>query len=212
MFFFRHTPEFEFILYHFQVQENNSDSLSLGQVVANDKDSGKFGEVTYSLVGDLIHTYFKVNQYSGDISLRHPLDREVKDFFMVPAMAQDRGGRTTFTSIYVVVEDVNDHSPEFTAASTSEDDLPKISISVTSTDYCTLLSQVILLLYPRWRVMAPKSSPSQPLILTKTRTLRLRTRSCPIVQLPSRRSRSIHRLELSLLHEISPSTVSNQHG
>lgn len=113
----RHTPEFESILYHFTIPENSTEIVHLGQIVAEDEDVGEFGKVTYSLIGDLIHLYFRINQYSGDIySLRKPLDREVKDFFMIPAMAQDSGGRTTFTSVYVVVEDVNDHQPEFTAS------------------------------------------------------------------------------------------------
>lgn len=34
---------------------------------------------------------------------------------MLPVMAQDSGGRTSVTSVYVTVEDINDHTPEFTA-------------------------------------------------------------------------------------------------
>jgi len=35
---------------------------------------------------------------------------------MLPVMAQDAGGKTEFTSVYVVVDDVNDNSPQFVAS------------------------------------------------------------------------------------------------
>ena len=53
--------------------------------------------------------------FIGDITLKHKLDRETRDFYMLPVMAQDAGGRTKVTSVYVVVEDINDHAPEFIA-------------------------------------------------------------------------------------------------
>lgn len=54
--------------------------------------------------------------FPGDISLKFIPDREQRDFFMLPVMAQDAGGKTEFTSVYVVVDDVNDNSPQFVAS------------------------------------------------------------------------------------------------
>ena len=55
----------------------------------------------------------------GDFILRQTLDRERRDFFMIPVMAQDTGGRTKFTTVYVTVLDINDNAPQFFASSMS---------------------------------------------------------------------------------------------
>jgi len=52
---------------------------------------------------------------TGEITLHRELDRETLDFFTITTMAQDGGGRTTFTSVYVTVTDINDNAPEFKA-------------------------------------------------------------------------------------------------
>lgn len=56
---------FESILYDFEVYENSSEVLYLGQVVATDKDPGRYGEVTYSLIGDSVHHNFRINARTG---------------------------------------------------------------------------------------------------------------------------------------------------
>ena len=38
---------------------------------------------------------------------------------MIPVMAQDTGGRTKFTTVYVTVLDINDNAPQFYASSMS---------------------------------------------------------------------------------------------
>ena len=55
----------------------------------------------------------------GDFILRQTLDRERRDFYMIPVMAQDTGGRTKFTTVYVTVLDINDNAPQFYATSMS---------------------------------------------------------------------------------------------
>lgn len=72
----------------------------------------------------------------GDVILRQSLDRERKDFYMIPVMAQDKGGRTSFTSVYVNVKDVNDNAPQFYATSMCPQDLNVIETSQSLCKLC----------------------------------------------------------------------------
>lgn len=72
----RHSPEFDSILYTFQVLENSEKGRVLGQVKANDEDKGQYGEITYSLVGDWVQDHFKIDQATGVlVSINQPLLR-----------------------------------------------------------------------------------------------------------------------------------------
>eukprot|EP00794_Sanderia_malayensis_P015994 gene15994-17605_t len=98
------------------------EDLSVGSIVykvtATDKDSGEFGVVTYSIVGNLTHPYFSINSTTGAITLDSALDREREDGYVIIVRARD----SIFSSVAAVVvnvTDVNDNQPRFNPASYS---------------------------------------------------------------------------------------------
>ena len=61
----RHTPEFDSILYNIRVLENATVGTTLGTVLAEDEDVGRYGQVTYSLIGDQMMQTFRVQPDTG---------------------------------------------------------------------------------------------------------------------------------------------------
>ena len=62
---YRHTPDFETILYNFRIHENATVGTTLGTVYAEDKDVGRYGQVTYSLIGDQMKQVFRIQPDTG---------------------------------------------------------------------------------------------------------------------------------------------------
>ncbi len=109
-----HAPEFGDSCYSLYVPEN-SDLSVIHTVVATDADTGPNGEITYSITGGNTANRFSIDLHTGQLSSR-PLDREVKDRYMLIITAQDRGtpSRQGFCNITVTVWDENDNDPRFT--------------------------------------------------------------------------------------------------
>lgn len=62
-----HTPEFEKILYSFIVPENLTVGSVIGSVRATDEEEGRFGDITYSLIGDSVHRFFRIHKETGEL-------------------------------------------------------------------------------------------------------------------------------------------------
>lgn len=111
------TPEFEHKTYSRTVAEDVASSASILEVKANDKDSGRNGQVTYSLKNPGgINSAFEVDSYSGQIFLRNSrLDRETSSRYELIVTAEDDGTpkRSSDTRVIITVSDVNDNSPRF---------------------------------------------------------------------------------------------------
>ena len=109
-----HAPEFGDSCYSLYVPEN-SDLSIIHTVVATDADAGPNGEITYSITGGNAGNKFSIDLHTGQLSSR-PLDREVKDRYLLIITAQDRGtpSRQGFCNITVTVHDENDNDPRFT--------------------------------------------------------------------------------------------------
>ena len=111
------TPEFEQKTYLRRVSEDISSSASILEVKAIDRDSGRNGQVTYSLKNPGgINSAFEVDSYSGQIFLRNTrLDRETASRYELVVTAEDNGTpkRSSDTKVIITVSDINDNSPIF---------------------------------------------------------------------------------------------------
>ncbi|XP_066515899.1 protocadherin Fat 1a isoform X2 [Hoplias malabaricus] len=137
-------PLFESDPYVAVVAENLPGGTSVIQVKATDLDSSTNGQVVYSLdpVQDLpeITELFAINSETGWVTTLKELDREERDRYNVAVQASDRGDKVQLTAhakVDVMVADVNDNPPRFTAeiykGTVSEDDPPGGVIAILST-------------------------------------------------------------------------------
>ncbi|KAK1792515.1 hypothetical protein P4O66_012453, partial [Electrophorus voltai] len=137
-------PLFESDPYKAVVAENLPGGTSVIQVKATDLDSGTNGLVVYSLdpiqqsadIGEL----FAIHSETGWVMTLRELDRELKSKYTIAVLATDRGDKiqlTASTKVDVMVADVNDNPPRFTAeiykGTVSEDDPPGGVIAILST-------------------------------------------------------------------------------
>ncbi|XP_063075464.1 protocadherin Fat 1a isoform X1 [Engraulis encrasicolus] len=150
-------PLFEANPYEAVVVENLPSGTSVIQVKATDLDSGSNGQVVYSLdptqESEDITELFAVNSETGWVTTLTELDRERKSKYNVAILATDRGDKVQLvarTNVEVMVADVNDNPPRFTAeiykGTVSEDDPPPSGViailSTTDADAEAINKQV----------------------------------------------------------------------
>ncbi|CAH1187899.1 unnamed protein product [Phyllotreta striolata] len=84
-------------------------------VRAFDADTPPFNNLVKYFIKEGDTDIFKINASTGDISLLRALDREIQDEYVLNLVAMDTGSPplTGSGTVRVVVQDVNDHSPEF---------------------------------------------------------------------------------------------------
>lgn len=107
-------PVFEESSYKFNVLENATIGIKIGDVQATDKDYGIFGEIEYTLTG-FGSNYFKTDKNKGGIFVAQLLDYEKQKSYSLTLFAKDGGGKPSTTSIFIEVLDVNDNTPIFDA-------------------------------------------------------------------------------------------------
>ena len=111
-----HRPEFDSntktIL---EVYEDVEVDAVIMDVVATDSDVGYNGLVTYSITSGNEEGRFKIDSYSGAISVLMSLDREMTSSYLLNITAYDMGTPEKFTStrVTVMVLDINDNPPVF---------------------------------------------------------------------------------------------------
>ena len=116
-------PVFESPVYRAEIKEDVLPLTLVTTVKANDADTGKFGEVVYSLEGEG-ENHFMVHPTTGHIQVkpgnlgRSNLDRETKSRYSLRVIARDtpEGGLTqksTSVLVEVTLLDVNDSPPQF---------------------------------------------------------------------------------------------------
>uniref|UniRef100_A0A8D3CRY4 Protocadherin Fat 3 n=1 Tax=Scophthalmus maximus TaxID=52904 RepID=A0A8D3CRY4_SCOMX len=95
------------------VKENARIGTTLLQVTANDDDTGRDGEIQYSIRDGSGLGRFAIDEETGVIYTTDILDRETKDSYWLAVYASDHGVVPHFTTIevFVQVEDVNDNAP-----------------------------------------------------------------------------------------------------
>ncbi|XP_014251864.1 cadherin-related tumor suppressor [Cimex lectularius] len=85
-------------------------------VAAHDADTPPYnGQVRYFLKEEGDRRLFKINSTTGVVSLLKPLDREQQAEYTLTLVAMDTGTPPLIGSgsLKIIVQDVNDHSPEF---------------------------------------------------------------------------------------------------
>ncbi|XP_076643103.1 cadherin 74A [Halictus rubicundus] len=107
-----HSPKFSRVNYVFSVSEDAKIGTKLGDVFAEDADSGSFGELTYTLHGFRADE-FKTDPKNGGIFVAGTLDYETDNMYMLTIEARDGGGRVAVAIVTIDVEDVNDNKPVF---------------------------------------------------------------------------------------------------
>uniref|UniRef100_A0A0N4ZEJ4 Cadherin n=1 Tax=Parastrongyloides trichosuri TaxID=131310 RepID=A0A0N4ZEJ4_PARTI len=108
-------PIFEFPLYTISVSEDKEVMSEVLTVKAKDIDTGRNGKIIYSITKDYTRSdeFFTINQNTGTILLRKPLDRESTSEYSLTITATDKGtpSLSSTTTVQIKVDDINDNSP-----------------------------------------------------------------------------------------------------
>jgi len=111
-------PQFLESSYVERVLEEQPPGYVVGVVSATDSDSGSAGKLTYSLFATKdgrSQEMFAIDPDTGTVTTTQTLDRESisAHYFRVVARDGGRPVRTGETQLAVIVEDINDHTPQF---------------------------------------------------------------------------------------------------
>lgn len=101
-----------------KVPENTTVGSPIIQVVASDSDIGANGAVRYRLKRDPVGSWksFDIDETTGVIRLKQPLDRERQKLYELRVEAHDLGTPTPLSSdldLTIYVKNVNDFEPQF---------------------------------------------------------------------------------------------------
>ncbi|XP_014247424.1 protein dachsous [Cimex lectularius] len=102
-------PKFSRMVYNANVSEDATIGSFVTRVDAK-SSSEEGGNVTYWLGSE----NFRIDQFSGVITVSNGLDREVRESYQLVVYATE-GQHYSTSSVYVAVTDVNDHAPKFPA-------------------------------------------------------------------------------------------------
>ncbi|XP_054156169.1 protocadherin Fat 4-like isoform X2 [Oppia nitens] len=108
-------PHFTHNFYNFSCVEEMAENMTIGSVLALDRDSGKNAVLRYSIIGDQASDAFIVEPLTGNIRTRLRLDRESESKIEFMIIAYDSGipQLSGTTSVVVAIEDINDNAPYF---------------------------------------------------------------------------------------------------
>lgn len=107
--------------YNASVSENSPNGTRVIAVVAEDKDAGSYGEITYSLIGQHSEN-FRIDADTGEITVANSnfLDHEVIQETVLQVVASDNAPHNLKRSVTVPVNinitDINDNAPMFAQA------------------------------------------------------------------------------------------------
>uniref|UniRef100_A0A8C5DR47 Protocadherin alpha-8-like n=1 Tax=Gouania willdenowi TaxID=441366 RepID=A0A8C5DR47_GOUWI len=134
-------PQFSQDTYQIEIYENVTIGTVVTRVSAVDPDEGTNGEIKYSLSKTLarkVQDIFQLDNLSGKITLKKPLDYEDSDMYRLDVQASDKGSPplTSRCRVIVKIKDINDNAPEIEVTSLSktvpEDSKPGTVISLIS--------------------------------------------------------------------------------
>uniref|UniRef100_A0ABI7X6D8 FAT atypical cadherin 1 n=1 Tax=Felis catus TaxID=9685 RepID=A0ABI7X6D8_FELCA len=109
-----HPPVFSSFVEKGVVKEDVPIGSSVMTVSAHDEDTGRDGEIRYSIRDGSGVGVFKIDEETGVIETSDGLDRESTSHYWLTVYAADRGvvPLSSFIEIYIEVEDVNDNAPQ----------------------------------------------------------------------------------------------------
>ncbi|CAI9718145.1 cadherin-23-like isoform X1 [Octopus vulgaris] len=133
-------PQFQECFYNISIKENlTADSWLLNVTAKDDDKTSPFNRVNFRLKTQT--SVFRINSEDGSIFLSSKLNREYKSFYNLTVLATDGGtpSKTATTEVNVIVEDVNDETPELILGKTNIELYENITInsyitSINATD------------------------------------------------------------------------------
>lgn len=109
------SPQFLQDSYTVEISESTPIQTEIIQVDATDKDQGDNGIIKYSILGGTDH--FEINEATGVVTVRKPLDRERYPFYTLKISARDQAVTepqlVSTVPLKIILEDVNDNPPKF---------------------------------------------------------------------------------------------------
>ncbi|CAI9718139.1 cadherin-23-like isoform X1 [Octopus vulgaris] len=123
-------PQFQESSYNISIKENLTEDSWLLNVTAKDDDkTSPFNRVNFRLKTQT--SVFRINSEDGSIFLSSKLNREDKSFYNLTVLATDGGtpSKTATTEVNVIVEDVNDETPELILGKTNIELYENITIN-----------------------------------------------------------------------------------
>ncbi|KIH46101.1 cadherin domain protein, partial [Ancylostoma duodenale] len=110
-----HAPIFTDLPNRLSISEDIPVGTTVLAIKASDADRGENSRVTYRLINDRASEFLSIDKHSGKVTLRKTVDFEKIQRFDVEIEACDNGTPKLCSTadLPVLVEDVNDNSPEF---------------------------------------------------------------------------------------------------
>ncbi|XP_062865096.1 protocadherin Fat 1a [Trichomycterus rosablanca] len=109
------SPQFLQDSYFVEISENAAVGSEIIQVEAKDKDLEENGVVRYSILADT--DQFSIDEETGVVRVKKPLDREVQSEFSLRIAARDQAPTepqlVSTVILKIILEDVNDNPPKF---------------------------------------------------------------------------------------------------
>nr|XP_033796923.1 protocadherin-23 isoform X2 [Geotrypetes seraphini] len=136
-------PSFNQSEYLAAVPESAAPGNVVCQVYATDPDLGSNGDVLYSLLGGRSGLdYFSVEERSGLVRVRRPLDRETRARHELLVRARDAGAPPESSSVRLTVRvlDENDNRPELRVFWLTEGGAPRVSEGAPLGEYVARVS------------------------------------------------------------------------
>ncbi|XP_068181986.1 protocadherin gamma-C5-like [Antennarius striatus] len=115
-------PVFSENEYKVSLKENSPKGTFVVNLTATDADEGLNGEIKYSFgsrTPDNVLSTFEINEMTGDIVLKGPLDYESSISYLIDITAKDKGTPEMegHCRVQLDIEDVNDNAPEIVITS-----------------------------------------------------------------------------------------------
>nr|XP_047927782.1 protocadherin-23 [Anser cygnoides] len=137
-------PAFSRAEYQARLREDAAPGTAVCRLLATDPDLGANGEVRYAINRRQSDPdgYFAVEERSGVLRLRRPLDREARALHRLVVEARDGGAQPEVSSalVSVAVLDVNDNRPAIRLLFLTESGGPRVSEGARPGDYVARVS------------------------------------------------------------------------
>ncbi|VDK20911.1 unnamed protein product [Taenia asiatica] len=109
-------PHFDKEFYEVKISETTPVMTIIAAVTAKDADSGGFGKITYrfgQIYDRNVINFFGINENTGEVWVKSPLDAKILSHLKIPIIAQDGGTipKTGTAMLQIDIEDVNNHPP-----------------------------------------------------------------------------------------------------
>uniref|UniRef100_A0A4W3GD15 FAT atypical cadherin 2 n=1 Tax=Callorhinchus milii TaxID=7868 RepID=A0A4W3GD15_CALMI len=115
------SPQCQQLTYTEAISEGAPSGQFIVKVSAKDSDAGINAQISYTLLGPATGE-FRLDPQTGELTTFAPLDRESQAVYNLVAKASDGSGQYCEMDIVLVLEDINDNPPKFSA--------PQYSVSI----------------------------------------------------------------------------------